>query len=85
MPPLISIEVPAIDAAIAVESTFSPIFDYQRRILTHGDSICITPREKQDLGWYLDAVHKFRMLLSLFVGEPVNILAMRLCTNPDNS
>ena len=81
MPPLISVDVPAIAAAIALEPTFSASWSYQRRTLAHGESIRITPRERQDASWYLNAIAKFQMLLSLFVGEPVNFLAMRLCTD----
>jgi hypothetical protein len=74
-----SIRVEALEASFGIESSWSVHNEYQERTIRHEDSLRIKPRRKQSLEWYLAAILKFRILMSLLVGEPVNLTAIRLC------
>ena len=80
MPEIISVHVPTLAASLRFESSINTNIEYQKRTLRHVDFLRVKPRQKQKLEWYLDVIFKFRMLLSLLVGEPVNIISIRLCT-----
>lgn len=82
MPKRLSFVVKSIDANFRFEPSVSWPMEYQRRTIQHRDVMRIKPKSKQTLEWYLDVIFKFRMLLSLLVGQPVNITAMRFCTKP---
>lgn len=80
MPSKISIPISNLQASIQFESTFNSRFEYHRRLLHHNEAVRIKPKKKQSLEWFIDVIYKFRTLLSLLVGKPVNITSISLCT-----
>ncbi len=80
VPKLISHTVKSLQASIRFESSVTSTGEDQARILGHTDYVRFRPITKQNLDWYLNAFSSFRLLLSFLVGEPVNLISVKLCT-----
>jgi len=80
MPNLITTPVKSINASIKFEPSITSGGENQAHKLVHSDEIRFIPKRKRDLKWYLDIIQKFRIFLSMLIGEPVNPISIRLCT-----
>ena len=80
MPEEVSIPIRSLQASIRFQSRVSTSREYQKCAVRHEEFVCIRPKKKQSLEWFLEAVFRLRMLLSLLVGRPANITAIKLCT-----
>ena len=80
VPKLISHSVKSIQASIKFESSLNSTGENQSRILSHTDYVRFRPNKKQNLDWYLNAIFNFRILLSFLIGEPIDIISIKLCT-----
>lgn len=80
VPKLISYSVKSIQASIKFESSVASTGENQSRILSHTDYVRFRPNTKQNLDWYLDAIFNFRILLSFLIGEPIDLISIKLCT-----
>ena len=79
-PKLISQSVKSIQASIKFESSITSTGENQSRILSHTDHVRFRPNTKQNLDWYLNAIFNFRILLSFLIGEPIDLVSIKLCT-----
>lgn len=80
MPKRISIPVKSLQATIHFVSTVNKKYERDARIIRNTESVLIRPKKKQSLEWFLDVVFKFRILISLFAAEPVNITSIKFCS-----
>jgi len=80
IPKLISHSVKSIQASIKFESSVNSTGENQSRILSHTDYVRFRPNKKQNLDWYLNAIFNFRILLSFLIGEPIDLISIKLCT-----
>ena len=80
MPNLITIPIKSINATIKFEPSILSGGESQARKLVHSDQIRFRPKRKRNLKWYLEIIPKFRIFLSMLIGEPVNPISIRLCS-----
>ena len=80
VPKLISHSVKSIQATIKFDSLVTSTGENQSRILSHTDYVKFRPNTKQNLDWYLNAIFNFRILLSFLIGEPIDLISIKLCT-----
>ena len=83
MPPIVSVEVPSLQAAISIDSSLSVSIDQQSSALAYDEALWITPKAQQTADWYLRVLYSLRILLSLLVGRPVHVSRVQLCTESE--
>jgi len=80
-PSIVTTYVAALDAVISIEAGFGSSMDYTSRTITYDELLRMSPKEPQALEWYLQALFRFRILLSLLVGRPVHLRRVQLSTS----
>jgi len=79
-PKLISTPVKSIQASIIFEPFIHSSGENQTMKLSHTDHVRFRPKKKQNIDWYLNIIFSFRIFLSFLIGQPVNPLSIKLCT-----
>ncbi len=79
MPSKLYFRIPELDASFWFESILNIKMESQTRRLNHSDYLRIKPKRKMNMDWYQRVAFKFRMFLSLLVGEVVSIKSISLC------
>lgn len=70
--------VDTLNATLSFKSSLSQMSKFSKCELSERAWLKIKPKRKQNIFWFNDTIFKFRILLSLLVGEPMEILSIRL-------
>ena len=79
--PIVAVDVAPLEAAISIESGLGSSMTHYSITMTYDEALRITPKKPESVEWYLQALFRFRILLSLLVGRPVHLKRVQLCTS----